>query len=53
MEAENEGKESDGEQEDGALSLQEGMELCEHLEKLCVIHSEAWQHCFCKNNCTS
>ena len=36
-----EGEESDGEQEDAAPSLGEGMELCERLEKLCVIHSEA------------
>ena len=41
MEAENEGEESDGEQEDVAPSLGEGMELCECLEMLCVIHSEA------------
>ena len=41
VEAENEGEESDGEQEDAAPSLGEGMELCERLEKLCVIHSEA------------
>ena len=36
VEAKNEGEESDREQEDTALSLGEGMELCEHLEKLCV-----------------
>ena len=41
VEAENEGEESDREQEDTALSLGEGMELCERLEKLCVVHSEA------------
>ena len=41
VEAENKGEESDREQEDTAPSLGEGMELCEHLEKLCVIHSEA------------
>ena len=41
VEAENEGEESDGKQEDATSSLGEGMELCEHLEKLCVIHSKA------------
>ena len=35
VEAEKKGEESDGEQEDVAPSLGEGMELCERLEKLC------------------
>ena len=41
VEAENEGEESDGEQDNVAPSLGEAMELCECLEKVCVIHSEA------------
>jgi len=41
VEAESMGEDSGGEQEDTAPSLEEGMELCECLEKLCVIHSKA------------
>jgi len=41
VETESKGEDLGGEQEDTAPLLGEGMELCEHLEKLCVIHCEA------------